>query len=216
MLVIEDEKLYIDCQGCHVFATYLPSCLNIDCCEYSHTSLIDLRRSQLTIMVTAATHQQDTALIRLEVRAGEDKVRLDPGKIVEGMLLNEATYLVNVSAMEEMEVICNSGTHSILILVNLYNPEFPSKRSFEHQSNEDYLLLPAAKKDTKAFITLLPMNSGTQSIPFTLVASRRFSKITLIEGKALTRSLRRSENHLYLIEHSCAHSENIFARINSK
>lgn len=64
-----------------MYATYSPKCTNIECCEYSHVGLIDRMPEKLVIMVMAANHQENTALIHILVTRGEDRIRLRDGQV---------------------------------------------------------------------------------------------------------------------------------------
>ena len=51
-------------------------------------------------MVTAATHQEATAIIHILVTRGEDRIRLREGQIYDGVLQSESTYLFHSQTSE--------------------------------------------------------------------------------------------------------------------
>lgn len=64
---VASKQLKVVCASCHAFLTYNSNCTNINCCEYAHADQVEVRSSNLMIIVVSSTHLTETALIKLQL-----------------------------------------------------------------------------------------------------------------------------------------------------
>lgn len=92
----------------------------------------------------------------------------------------------------------NSQVQSILMLANVNRNEFPTKNSFDYQSNEGYIRIPPTKMKGTIYIKLLKtvasfeLSSTTFKIPYSMVALTSKGYLNIKEGSQFTHTLGRS------------------------
>jgi hypothetical protein len=79
---------------------------------------------------------------------------LENGEIVSGVLMDSETYVYETLGHKDIEIVCNSQTQAVLILVSTTKKQFPDKSSFDYQSNEGHIEIPALGAPRTVYILI--------------------------------------------------------------
>ena len=94
--------------------------------------------------------------------------------------------------------------------MNVDKEEFPSKNSFEYQSNEGYILIDSKKKIIYiTIIKLLSPDSYSKKVSFSLVVVDKDDPIKLEENVLFNDYYRRKSDRKYELRHICNNNEKV-------